>query len=50
MSDLIRDDGWGMPIIYQVMGTTYRLLSSGPDGVRGTADDLVFDPSQPLSP
>jgi hypothetical protein len=50
MSDLIRDDGWGMPIIYQVMGTTYRLVSAGPDGVRGTADDLVFDPSQPLSP
>jgi hypothetical protein len=50
MSDLVREDGWGSPIEYQVMGTTFRLISTGPDGVRGTADDIVFDPSRPLSP
>jgi hypothetical protein len=50
MSDLIREDGWGMPIEYQVMGTTFRLVSAGPDGIRGTADDIVFDPGRPLSP
>jgi hypothetical protein len=50
MNDLIREDGWGAPIDYQVMGTNFRLISAGPDGVRGTADDLVFDPSRPLSP
>ena len=50
ISDLVRNDGWGVPIDYQVMGTTFRLVSAGPDGVRGTADDIVFEPSQPLSP
>ena len=50
ISELIRQDGWGAPIAYQVMGTTYRLVSPGPDGVRGTSDDIVFDPNQPLSP
>src|SRR5262245_48498000 len=50
MSDLIREDGWGAPIVYQVMGTTFRLVSAGPDGLRGTADDIVFDPGQPISP
>jgi len=50
MSDLIREDGWGRPIEYEVTGTTFRLLSTGPDGVRGTADDVAFDPSRPVSP
>ncbi len=50
ISELIREDGWGTPIDYQVMGTTFRLISAGPDGVRGTADDIVFDPSRPFSP
>jgi len=50
ISQLIREDGWGAPIDYQVMGTTFRLVSAGPDGVRGTADDIVFDPNRPLSP
>lgn len=50
ISELIREDGWGAPIEYQVMGTTFRLVSAGPDGVRGTADDIVFDPSRPVLP
>ena len=50
MNELIRQDGWGAAIDYQVMGTTFQLISAGPDGVRGTSDDIVFDPSRPLSP
>jgi hypothetical protein len=50
ISELVRDDGWGDPIDYQVTGTTFRLVSSGPDGVRGTPDDIVFDPNRPVSP
>jgi len=50
MSDLIREDGWGQPIEYQVTGATFRLISAGPDGMRGTPDDIVFDPNRPLSP
>ena len=50
ISELIREDGWGTNIEYQVMGTTFRLVSAGPDGVRGTSDDIVFDPGRPLSP
>ena len=44
MSDLIRLDAWGRPIQVEVSGTTYRLISLGTDGVRGTADDIVVAP------
>ena len=50
ISDLIREDGWGDPLDYQVMGATFRLVSAGPDGVLGTPDDIVFDPDRPISP
>jgi hypothetical protein len=32
-------DGWGTPIEYVPMPGRFRLVSAGPDGVRGTADD-----------
>jgi hypothetical protein len=32
-------DGWGTPIEYVPMAGRFRLVSAGPDGVRGTADD-----------
>jgi hypothetical protein len=48
--ELIREDGWGDPIDYEVMGSTFRLVSRGPDRLPGTPDDIVFDPSRPLSP
>ena len=50
ISELVREDGWGDPIDYQVMGTTFRLVSSGPDKIPGTSDDIVFDPNRPASP
>ena len=51
MSDLIRQDGWGQPILYEVTATaTYRLVSTGADEVRGTPDDVVIDSSRPASP
>lgn len=50
ISELVREDGWGDPIVYQVMGSTFLLISAGPDGIRGTPDDIVFDPGRPLSP
>ena len=50
ISELIRQDGWGDPLEYQVVGSTFRLVSAGPDGLRGTPDDIVFDPSRPVSP
>jgi len=42
MSDLVRTDGWGHPIRYQVAGATYRMTSDGPDGVQGSSDDIVL--------
>jgi hypothetical protein len=42
MTDLVRTDAWGHPIDYEVTGPAYRLVSRGPDGVRGTADDIVL--------
>ncbi len=42
MNDLVREDGWGKPIIYEVTGpSTFRLISQGPDGLPGTGDDIV---------
>src|SRR5437588_6751259 len=42
MNELVREDGWGRPIIYELTGQeTFRLISDGPDGRRGTADDIV---------
>jgi general secretion pathway protein G len=41
----IPNDPWGHPYVYQRTVTngkpSYRLLSLGPDGKRGTADDIV---------
>ncbi len=43
MNDLVREDGWGKPIIYEVTGpSSFRLLSQGPDGLPGTGDDIVI--------
>jgi hypothetical protein len=36
-------DGWGATIEYVPMPGRFRLLSPGPDGVRGTADDLSVE-------
>ena len=48
VNELVREDGWGNPIDFDVTGpTTYRLVSRGPDGRRGTADDIVLDSSVP---
>ena len=44
MTDLVRLDAWGRPIRYEVVGTSFRLLSDGADGVRGTPDDLMLAP------
>jgi len=44
MSQLVREDGWGHPIVYEVTGnSTFRLVSPGADGRRGTPDDIVID-------
>lgn len=36
-------DPWGRPYVYQLGagGTSYKVLSAGPDGKVGTADDIV---------
>jgi hypothetical protein len=42
MNDLVREDGWGKPIIYEVTGpSSFRLISHGADGQPGTRDDIV---------
>jgi hypothetical protein len=51
MTDLVRQDGWGQPILYEVTaGSTFRLVSTGPDEVRGTADDVIVEGSLPSAP
>jgi hypothetical protein len=43
MNELVREDGWGKPIIYEVTAQgTFRLISGGPDGRHGTPDDIVI--------
>ena len=42
MSDLVREDAWGGPIVYEPSGDGgFRLSSAGPDGRSGTGDDVV---------
>jgi hypothetical protein len=51
MTQLVREDGWGNPIIYEVTGaTTYRLISIGPDRRRGTPDDIVIGKGPAVTP
>lgn len=51
MSELVRLDSWGNIIDYEVTGSdTYRLVSKGPDGRRGTPDDIVVDRNGVSSP
>ncbi len=46
IAELVREDGWGKPIVYEVMGSNeFRLISDGADGRRGTADDIVVTSS-----
>src|ERR1051325_9027951 len=48
MTELVREDGWGKPILYEVTGaSTFRLISDGPDGRRGTPDDIVVTAQLP---
>jgi hypothetical protein len=51
MSKLVREDGWGNPIIYEPTGnSTFRLVSRGADGRRGTPDDVVVENSRSTAP
>ncbi len=51
MSVLVREDGWGNPLVYQASGdANFRLLSRGADGREGTTDDIVFENGRPAAP
>ena len=43
--DEVPTDKWGHKLIYRCPGTvdpaSYDLLSAGPDGIEGTADDIT---------
>jgi hypothetical protein len=36
------EDGWGQTMSYASDGRTYSIVSAGPDGETGTADDLTL--------
>lgn len=41
--DLKRTDGWGNPLLYRLLRIDkYNLISAGPDGEFGNADDIVL--------
>ena len=40
LSEVPREDAWGRPYDYTTSGTTYVLISLGPDGKVATPDDL----------
>lgn len=41
------NDGWGHPIILEPVGKGFELRSFGPDGIRGTQDDIVHRVDDP---
>jgi hypothetical protein len=43
-SDLKTRDGWGNPMLYRLLRIDkYNLISAGPDGEFGNADDIVLE-------
>lgn len=41
---LKRSDGWGNPLLYRLLRIDkYNLISAGPDGEFGNADDIVLE-------
>jgi len=43
-SDLKKTDGWGKPLLYRLLRIDkYNLISAGPDGEFGNADDIVME-------
>jgi hypothetical protein len=42
MSDLVLSDAWGRPIEVESSAAAMRFRSLGADGLRGTADDVLF--------
>jgi hypothetical protein len=44
VSDLKKTDGWGNPLLYRLLRVDkYNLISAGPDGEFGNADDIVLE-------
>jgi len=42
--DLERNDGWGNPLLYRLLRIDkYNLISAGPDGEFGNADDIMLE-------
>ena len=42
--DLKRSDGWGNPLLYRLLRIDkYNLISAGPDGEFGNADDILLE-------
>lgn len=43
-SDLKKTDGWGNPLLYRLLRIDkYNLISAGPDGEFGNADDIMLE-------
>ncbi len=43
-ADLERRDGWGNPLLYRLLRVDkYNLISAGPDGEFGNADDIILE-------
>lgn len=40
--DAVPDDPWGHPYVLEINGNVPRVRSFGPDGRKGTKDDIVF--------
>ena len=49
MKDLVLEDGWGRLIQVESSGPGLRFRSVGPDGQRGTPDDIVSPGIRPSS-
>jgi hypothetical protein len=45
MPEVIRYDGWNQEFLFNLSSSdSFQLISIGPDGIRGTADDVVLGP------
>lgn len=45
MAEVIRYDGWNREFIFNLSSSdSFQLISVGPDGIRGTSDDIILTP------
>ncbi len=47
MNEVVRYDGWSREFVVQATASVLRIISAGPDGIPGNADDISLEGNSP---